>query len=332
MDRLRWGVIGAGGIADRRTLPVIGSARNCELSVVMDIQDPEQLGKKYGVDATDSLDAVLSRDDVDAVYVASPVHAHAEQVIAAARAGKHVLCEKPLGLSVAEAESMVDTCREAGVLLREAYMLRHHALHIEMARLIADGAIGRPLFVSVQWAFLYPKMEGAWRQIPELGGGGALADVGCHVFDLLHMLVGRIVRVAAVSATLVQDYEVDDITTVLLEIEGGTQSAVTTSFCISDAVMPPLVSTFGSEGSIVATGSLTQTSDGTAMLHREEDGDQSEIPYEKVDTYVRQLEVFAEDVKSGAVTTEASEEELLRAMRVLEAAYTSARTGKFVSV
>jgi predicted dehydrogenase len=201
-----------------------------------------------------------------------------------------------------------------------------------MARLIADGAIGKPLFVSVQWAFLYPKMEGAWRQIPALGGGGALADVGCHVFDLLHMLVGRTERVAAVSGTLVQDYEVDDITTVLLELEGGAQGSITTSFCISDAVMPPSVSIFGSEGSIIALASLTQTSDGTATLHREEDGDRREILYEKVDTYVRQLEVFADDVASGAVTTEESEADLLRAMRVLEASYTSARTGEFVSV
>jgi 1,5-anhydro-D-fructose reductase (1,5-anhydro-D-mannitol-forming) len=298
----------------------------------MDIQDPERLGQKYGVSATDSLDAVLERDDVDAVYVASPVHAHAEQVIAAARAGKHVLCEKPLGLSVAEAQTMVDACREAGVLLREAYMLRHHALHIEMARLIADGAIGKPLFVSVQWAFLYPKMEGAWRQISALGGGGALADVGCHVFDLVHMLVGRTVRVAAVSATVVQDYEVDDITTVLMALDGGAQGSVTTSFCISDAVMPASVSIFGSGGSIIATGSLTQTSDGTATLHREENGDRRDIPYEKVDTYARQLEVFADNVASGAVTTKESETDLLRAMRVLEASYASARTGEFVSV
>jgi predicted dehydrogenase len=331
MEKMRWGIIGAGGIADRRTLPVIGTARNSELSVVMDIQEPERLGAKYAIDATDSLDAVLARDDVDAVYVASPVRVHAEQVVAAAEAGKHVLCEKPLARSVAETRTMVDACCAAGVLLREAYMLRHHGLHVEMARLIGEGAIGRPLFASVHWAFQYPKMEGAWRQVRDLGGGGALADLGCHVFDLLHMLVGNIARVAMAAGTLVQDYEVEDLGTVLLEFESGAQGAVTTSFCISDAVMPATVSIFGSEGRIVALGSLTQTSEGTATICREADGEQ-QIEYEQVDTYVRQIEAFAEDVARGVVTTEESIPELLRSMKVLEASYRSAETGAFVTV
>jgi predicted dehydrogenase len=331
-ERTRWGVIGAGGIADRRTLPVIGQTQNSELVAVMDVRDPGAIGAKYGVDSTDKVEAVLSREDVDAVYVASPVNVHAEQVIAAANAGKHVLCEKPLGRTVAEASSMVDTCCAAGVLLREAYMLRHHGLHIEMARMIREGAIGRPLFASVHWAFQYPKMEGAWRQVPELGGGGALADLGCHVFDLLHMLVGDIARVAMASGTLVQDYEVEDLGTVLLEFEAGAQGAITTSFCISDAVMPATVSIFGSEGRITARGSLAQTSDGTAALYRETDGEQQQIEYEQVDTYVRQIEAFADDVMRGAITTKESVSELLWSMNVLEASYRSAETGAFVTV
>jgi predicted dehydrogenase len=331
-ERMRWGVIGAGGIADRRTLPVIGQTRNGELVVVMDVRDPGAIGAKYGVDSTDRLEGVLSREDVDAVYVASPVQVHAEQVIAAANAGKHVLCEKPLGRTVAEACSMVDACCAAGVLLREAYMLRHHGLHLEMQRLIREGAIGKPLFASVHWAFQYPKMEGAWRQVRELGGGGALADLGCHVFDLLHMLVGDIARVAMASATLVQDYEVEDLGTVLLEFEGGAQGAITTSFCISDAVMPATVSIFGSEGRIVARGSLTQTSDGTATIYRETDGEQHEIRYGRVDTYVRQIEAFADDVAQGTIATKESVPELLSSMKVLEASYRSAETGTFVFI
>jgi predicted dehydrogenase len=323
-------VIGAGGIADRRTLPVIGQTRNSELVVVMDIREPEAIGAKYGVHSTDRMEAVLSRADVDAVYVASPVQVHAEQVIAAAKAGKHVLCEKPLARSVAEARAMVDACCEAGVLLREAYMLRHHGLHLEMARLIREGAIGRPLFASVWWAFQYPKTEGAWRQVHELGGGGALADLGCHVFDLLHLLVGDITRVAMASGRLVQDYEVEDLATVLLEFDGGAQGAITTSFCISDAVMPATVGIFGSEGRILARGSLTQTSGGTATIYRESDGEQQQIGYEQVDTYVRQIEAFADDVARGAIATEESVPELLRSMSVLEASYRSAETGAFV--
>jgi predicted dehydrogenase len=332
MKKLRWGVIGAGGIAHRRTLPVIGQTRNCVLSIVMDVCDPDKFGAKYGVDFTDSIEAVLSRDDVDAVYIASPVHLHAEQAVAAAKTGKHVLCEKPLARTLAEARPMVEACRDAGVLLREAYMLRYHGAHREIARLIGNGAIGKPLFANVHWAFLYPKMEGAWRQIPELGGGGALADVGCHVFDLLRMFVGEIRRLAAVAGTLVQDYQVDDLTTVLLEFESGAQGSVTTSFAIPDGAMPPFVGIYGSTGSIEAVGTLTQGTGGEATLFADADGQRRQIQYEQVNTYVRQLEAFADDVARGAKVEPGSEPELLRAMAILDASYESARTAAFVAV
>ena len=331
MEVVRWGVIGAGGIADRRTLPVIGSTRNCALVIVMDVRDPDHLARKYGVDATDRIEDVLSRSDVDAVYIASPVQFHAEQAVAAARAGKHVLCEKPLARSLAEAQEIVVACREAGVLLREAYMLRHHGAHQQMARLLSEGAIGKPVFARVEWAFLYPRQAGAWRQVPELGGGGVLADIGCHVFDLLTMFLGPIARVAASCRTLVQDYPVEDMATVLVEFESGAQGAVATSFCISADAMPASVSIFGSAGALVASHTLSQESGGSVVL-RPNSSPPRELSYEKVDMYARQLEAFADDVAAGQVVRPGSEADLLRSMRTLDAAYKSCRSHRFVAV
>lgn len=329
--KLRLGVVGAGGIADRRTLPVIGQVPNCELVIVMDTREPERLGRKYGLDWADTLHGVLDRPDVDAVYIASPVHVHADQVIAAAAAGKHVLCEKPLARDLAEAEAMVTACCNAGVLLREAYMLRHHGAHLAIKRKIAAGAIGTPVYASVQWAFLYPKTENAWRQRPELGGGGALADVGCHAFDLLHMLIGRIKRVAALTGALVQDYAVEDLATVLVQFENGAQGTVTTSFCLSSGCMPPMLSIYGSEGRITAN-TLSQGSGGTATLYTERDGQSHPIEYEEINTYAQQMEVFASDVLTGTITSADCREELLRSMRVLSASYESAKTCAWVSI
>jgi len=332
MQKVRWGVIGAGGIADRRTLPVMGEVRNGTLSVVMDIREPEKLGRKYGVDWTDSLEALVVRDDVDAVYVAGPVHLHAEHVIAAAKAGKHVLCEKPLARSVAEAKTMIDACVSAGVLLREAYMLRHHGAHKEMQRLIEEGALGTVVFAQIHWAFLYPKMDGAWRQIPELGGGGALADVGCHSFDILEMLVGRIARVAGVAGTLVQDYAVDDIATVLIEFENGAQGMVTTSFCLSGNVMPASLSIYGSSGAVLAAGTLSQEASGDVTLISEPDGGRRKIEYSRANVYVNQLEAFADAVMAGERATRDKVDDMLRTMRTLEGSYTSSRKGVFVRI
>jgi len=332
MKRVRWGVLGAGGIADRRTLPVIGEVDHSDLIAVMDIRDPEKLGLKYGVEATDSLESVLARDDIDAVYVAGPVHVHAEHAIAAAKAGKHVLCEKPLARTVAEARSIVDACVVADVLLREAYMLRHHGAHREMKGLIKDGVIGEIVFAQIHWAFLYPRMDGAWRQVWELGGGGSLADVGCHSFDLLEMLVGRIRRVAAVTGTLVQDYEVDDLATVLIEFESGAQGTITTSFCLSGNVMPASLGLYGTRGCILATDTLTQGTGGDVELVAEPDGQRRTVRYTEVNMYARQVESFANDVMAGARTKPEDADDHLRIMRMLEGSYLSSRSGSFVDV
>lgn len=332
MAKIGWGVIGAGGIAHRRTLPVFGEARNSELRIVMDVKDPDKLGALYQVDWSDTVEAVLSREDVEAVYIAGPVFAHAEQVIAAANAGKHVLCEKPLACSVAEAKQAVEACIANKVLLREAYMLRHHAAHKQAQRLLQSGAIGKVCYAQIHWAFQYPKMEGAWRQLPALGGGGALADVGCHSFDMLELLVGPVTRLAGLAATLVQDYEVDDIATVLLEFENGAQGTITSSFCLSEAVLPTTISLYGERGSVVLRNTLTQTSDGELELYTEQDGQRRLIAYTVENTYVKQLEAFADDVATGIFSTEADASNLLRTMRFLEGAYSSAKTGQYVKL
>ncbi|MEK7992991.1 MAG: Gfo/Idh/MocA family oxidoreductase, partial [Planctomycetota bacterium] len=114
--RIKWGVIGSGGIARRRTIPEgIVKARNAELSIVFDIdqQVNREVAKQYNVERAASIDELLDGDN-DVIYIATPAGVHAEQVRACAQAGKHVLCEKPLGMTVAEAEEMIALCREKG--------------------------------------------------------------------------------------------------------------------------------------------------------------------------------------------------------------------------
>ncbi len=334
MEKVGWGVIGAGGIADRRTLPVFPTIANSTLAVVMDVKGAAELGRKYGVDATTSVEEVLCREDVGAVYIATPVQFHAEQVVAAARAGKHVLCEKPLARNLAEARTMVQACLEAGVLLQDAYMLRHHRAHLEILRLLREAAIGKPLYVHGLWSFSYPRIAGDWRQDPVLGGGGSLMDVGCHMVDLVQMLLGPIARVACRVGTFVHDYPVEDVGTVLLEFESGVHGTLVASFAASGEIMPNRLDLYGSSGAIHSDGTMTQGSDGEATIYREAEGRGSRrpIPYQQVNTYARQVELLAERALRREKLDRRRADDMLRTVAVLDACYQSARTGQFVEI
>src|SRR5437870_2075714 len=145
---LKWGIIGSGGIARRRTIPEgFVPARNAHLVSVYGTNaiTNKEVAKQFNALAVDSLDALLA-SDIEAVYIASPVQAHLAQVLASAKAGKHVFCEKPLGRSVAEAEQMVSGCRESGVQLGTAFMMRFQSQNQAAAKLIQEGKLGKPVY------------------------------------------------------------------------------------------------------------------------------------------------------------------------------------------
>src|SRR5205085_4883187 len=127
--------------------------------------------KQFNALAADTLEALLA-SDIGAVYIASPPDAHVAQVRACAKAGKHVLCEKPLGRSVAEAEQIVAACKQANVQLGTAFMMRFQSQHQAAAKLVADGKLGKPVYARAQLSCWYPPMPKAFRQDPALGGGG----------------------------------------------------------------------------------------------------------------------------------------------------------------
>jgi predicted dehydrogenase len=160
--RIKWGVIGSGGIASRRTIPEgIIPAGNATLHAVFDIDQKTngESARKYGAKAAGSIRELLA-SGIDAVYVASPANVHLDHVMACADAGKHVLCEKPLGMNVEEAEKMIAACNKAGIVLGTALMMRFHAQHQEALRMIGEGKIGKPVFGRAQLSCWYPPIDG----------------------------------------------------------------------------------------------------------------------------------------------------------------------------
>lgn len=270
MKKIKWGIIGCGGIADRRTLPGMMLAENAVPVAVMDadLAVAERVKEKYGASyAFDNYEAVLALDEIDAVYIASPVFAHKEQALAAVKAKKHILLEKPLGLTLADSLEIIEACEAAGVKLGVGLMMRYHAYHQEIKKIIAEGKIGDIVSMRAQFTCWYPKMENCWRQEKSLSGGGALMDMGIHCIDLLQYISGlNAVECTGYAHNQTFGYNVDDSAAVVMKMENGALAFVDSNFNIPDAAAKCPLEFYGTKGSIIATGTLGQDEAGTVEV------------------------------------------------------------------
>jgi 1,5-anhydro-D-fructose reductase (1,5-anhydro-D-mannitol-forming) len=223
---LNWIVIGIGDIATRRVIPAIqAEPRSCLYGLVT--RDPAKAAA-YDARAWTSLDEALSDPAANAVYVATPVFLHAPQTIQSLRAGKHVLCEKPMAMNEAEARSMVRAAEESGRTLGVAYYRRTYPKLQRAKQLLAAGAIGKPVFAELTSHGWFDEREGSrsWLIDPTKAGGGPLYDIASHRIDVLNFLFGQPQRVSAHLSNAVHHYAVEDNATVMIDYAGGVRGAV----------------------------------------------------------------------------------------------------------
>ena len=247
MDTLRWGIISTAKIAREKVIPGLEAADNCEVVAIgsRDRKAAASVADRHGIAAAyGSYEEVLADPKVDAVYVPVPNHLHARWTIAAAAAGKHVLCEKPLALTADEAQTMVDACTRAGVSFMEGYMYRLHPSWERARELVADGTIGELVAVD-SWFSYYNDDPDNIRNIAELGGG-ALMDIGCYAIDLSRMLFGA--EPDTVVSRMRHDpaQHVDTTTSALLGFETGNA----TFTCSTRAKPDQYVTIHGTRGRI----------------------------------------------------------------------------------
>ena len=175
MKKLRWGVIGAGGIADRRTIPGMMLAKNAELIAVMDInaEQVEKIRQKYGAKRGYTKEEDLLADpEVDAVYIATPIVLHAKQAKLAADYGKDILIEKPLAMTSDEGQEVIEYCESKGVKIAAGFMMRFGSHVMSMKKAIAEGKIGTVVSGYSQFTLWLPYEPGNWRQCKAKAGGG----------------------------------------------------------------------------------------------------------------------------------------------------------------
>ena len=248
MSELRWGILSTADIARAKVIPGIRKADRCRVVAIAsrDHARARDAAAQAGIPtAHGSYEALLADPEVDAVYIPLPNHLHAEWAIAAARAGKHILCEKPLAMTTADAERMIAAAEAAGVRLMEAFMYRLHPSWVAVVDLVRSGRIGR--LVTVQsWFSYYNDDRTNIRNIRD-AGGGALFDIGCYNVNLSRLLFGS--EPDRVEASIARDPAtgVDVLTSGLLEFPGGGTATFT---CTIRAEDDQRVHVYGTEGRI----------------------------------------------------------------------------------
>ncbi len=346
---VKWGIIGCGGIAKRRMIPALPECKESTVVAVMDVDADvtREVAGAIGARAYGTEADLLADSSVQAVYVATPVYLHHSQVLQAAASGKHILVEKPLALTAEQAEEMIGACHKAGVYLTEGYMMKYHSLNARARELVRSGELGPVVLARAQLTCWYPEIPGAWRQVPELGGGGSLIDMATHCYDLLQYIIGsRITSVCAQTATLTFGYPVEDSSTTLLTFENGAHGIVDAFFNIPDAAGQSRLEVYGNKGSILAEGTVGQMPTGSMKAYLSDDSkdydpqqqkdslqvDAREVTADPVNMYAAEMDYLSRCIASGTPPRVNTGEEGLRVLRVALAAYESARTGKRIAL
>jgi predicted dehydrogenase len=280
--------------------------------------------QKHGLTLVPDLKSALADAGVDAVVVATPHTQHAEQVIASARAGKHVFTDKPFALTRASAESAVRACAEAGCVLAVGFNWRYQPALREIRRMLEDGRLGRLLHIEGNFngpsVYRFPKEH--WRQQPDEGPAGGMTGRGVHVVDAMLYLAGRIDSVFAQSFRLTLDYGLDDTTSMLFRFANGATGYLGTFIATAESWR---LQVFGSKGwaKVGSIPHLHTWSLTTCMVN----GQPTVIDYPQISTEQAELEGFADAIE-GRAAYACPPEDALHGVALFESVLASARSGR----
>lgn len=325
---LRWGILSTAKIGVEKVIPALqASTRGCVTAIASrELGRAEAAAQRLSIPrAHGTYQALFDDEEVDAVYVPLPNHLHVPWSIKALEAGKHVLCEKPIGLSSDEAKRLIGAAAQHPRLkVMEAFMYRHHPQWQETLTLVRNGDIGE--LKSIQSFFSYCNMDPHnIRNIAEVGGG-ALMDIGCYCISLARLVFGaEPARVLGVSETD-ETFGTDRLTSGVLEFARGTAT-----FTCSTQITPyQRVNIVGSKGRIEIEIPFNAPPDRVCRIWFQRGPELREITFDVCDQYTIQGDLFAEAVlEDRPVPTPL--QDALDNMRVIEAIKASAQRGGWVS-
>ncbi|WP_437774211.1 Gfo/Idh/MocA family protein [Sorangium sp. So ce1097] len=325
---VRWGVLGASNFALKVSLPGMKRGPLTQLAALAsrDIGKARAAAQSLGIPrAYGSYDELLDDPEIDAVYNPLPNHLHVKWTARAARAGKHVLCEKPIALSARDAEALVAVQRETGKLIAEAFMIRNHPQWQQAGDWVRSGRIGD--LVSVQTAFSYFNRDAANIRNRMDVGGGALYDIGCYAVNTSRLLFGREPVRAMALVERDPEFGTDRLTSGLLDY-GGAHLTFT---CSTQAVAYQRVNALGTRGRIELEIPFNAPADQPCKIFLDDgstlDGSSAKVAsFPVVDQYHLQSEAFSRAIRAGG-PVENPIEAAVGNMRVIDALFRSAESG-----
>jgi predicted dehydrogenase len=324
IDTIRWGIIGCGNVAEVKSGPPLYQTPGSELVAVMrrDAAKAAAFAQRHGARRWYAeAEALIADAEVNAIYIASPHALHLAQVKLAAEAGKIVLCEKPVGISAAEAQACVDVCRAHGVPLSVAYYRRYWPIVCKMRELLGEGAIGRVVAARVQLAdYFAGDPARPWLTSRASSGGGALANTGSHWVDLIRYLLGDIASVSAQCSTHAGGFETED--TIVAQLETAEHALVSLSITLQSPINANEFDMSGTAGRLRAAS----LSDGQLILERAGEKPQiMSLPRARF-AHAEFIAELVERLRSGQPAPVPGEE-AVAVWRIMEAAYRSCATG-----
>ncbi|HEY5803769.1 MAG TPA: Gfo/Idh/MocA family oxidoreductase [Lysobacter sp.] len=324
-------ICGLGKLSADQIAPALLKTRHCRLAGIITgtPAKAEAWKAKYGIPADsvytyDTMQRMADNADIDFVYVVTPNALHAQHTIQAAKAGKHVFCEKPLEISVERCQQMIDACRGAGRLLGTAYRCQYDPHHQECIRLVREQVFGKPTILQAGFAIDVGAAD-QWRLKRALAGGGALMDVGIYALQATRYLTGEepiLVSAVETKTDPVKFAEVDETMVWTTRFPSGVVAYCSTSYKagrIQNLRVNAERGWFELDPAFFYGGNRGRRSDGR------------EIRFPEVDMFAAEMDDFAQCILENKPTRVPGEEGM-RDVRIMQAIYESARTGRAVSL
>ncbi|MDY0231409.1 MAG: Gfo/Idh/MocA family oxidoreductase [Candidatus Saccharicenans sp.] len=292
---INWGILGAAAIAETTFIPAIKKSAQAELLAIAsrNLDKARSWAKNFSLPrAYGSYEELLADPEIEAVYIPLPNHLHFEWTSKALRAGKHVLCEKPLALSAAEVKEMFAEAEKNGCLLMEGFMYRFHPRMARALNLIKSGAIGKPRLISSAFTFIFDRERSNYRWSPKMGGG-ALYDVGCYTINAARTIFEAEPDEALAVAHFDEQSGIDLTTSLLSTFPPDRQALLACSF---ELEFQSSLEIFGSQGRIFLDRAFSAKNLETEIqLTYQSKTDRIKFP--PADQFQLMIEYFGEGIK-----------------------------------